>query len=73
MKIQYADLKSPLSAYVRDLNHLSGLRTIVVRQEESEGPEFKKYFVKVRVEWATEITETEFFGKSIGCLKRKLG
>ena len=59
--MQYAGLKNPLSAYVRDLNHLSGLRAIVVRQNESEGPEFKKYFVKVRVEWATEITETEFF------------
>ena len=61
LKMQYVGLKSPLSAYVRDLNHLSGLRAIVVRLEESEGPEFRKYFVKVRVEWATEITETEFF------------
>ena len=61
LEMQYAGLKSPLSAYIRDLNHLSGLRAIVVRLEECEGLEFRKFFVKVRLEWATEITETEFF------------
>ena len=61
LKMQYADLKRPLSAFVRDLNNLSGLRAISVRLEESESPELRRYFVKVRMEWATEITEIEFF------------
>lgn len=51
----YIRLKVPFRAYVRDLNHLSGLRAIRVRKIEEE------YFVAVRLEWATEITETEFY------------
>ena len=57
----YDTLKIPLRAYVRDLNHLSGLRAIIVRQTEGQKPEPVKFFVSVRLEWATEITETEFY------------
>ena len=57
----YSTLKTPLRAYVRDLNHLSGLRAIIVRRTEGQGPEPAKFLISVRLEWATEITETEFY------------
>ena len=57
----YGTLKTPLRAYVRDLNHLSGLRAIIVRRAEGQGPESAKFLISVRLEWATEITETEFY------------
>lgn len=57
----YDTLKTPLRAYVRDLNHLSGLRAIIVRRTEGQGPEPAKFLISVRLEWATEITETEFY------------
>ena len=57
----YGNLKTPHRAYVRDLNHLSGLRAIIVRQAEGLGPERTRYLISVRLEWATEITETEFY------------
>ena len=58
---RYSNLKNPLRAYVRDLNHLSGLRAIIVRQTDSQRPGPMKFLISVRLEWATEITETEFY------------
>ena len=58
---EYASLKIPSSAFIRDLNHLEGLRAIIVRSEQFDGAPAREFFVKVRLEWATEITETEFF------------
>ena len=57
----YNTLKTPLRAYVRDLNHLSGLRAINVRRTEGHRPESVMFLIAVRLEWATEITETEFY------------
>lgn len=51
----YTGLSGPVRAYVRDLNHLSGLRSIVVTKAG------EKYLLVARPEWATEITETEFY------------
>ena len=56
----YDSLKIPVRAYVRDLNHLIGLRAISSRHE-GQKPERLKVFLKVRLDWATEITETEFY------------
>jgi Fic family protein len=49
-------VKNPLKALVRDFNNLSAMRATWARKI-SEG----KYQVGVRLEWPTEITETEFF------------
>ncbi len=57
----YGSLKTPHRAFVRDLNHLSGLRAIVVRRTRGKRSEPLEFFVSVRLEWATEITETEFY------------
>ena len=58
---QYGNLKTPARAYVRDLNHLSGLRAIRVRRAKIQKPEPEKFFISVRLDWATEITETTFY------------
>lgn len=55
----YDALHEPMRAFVRDLNGLSGLgAAVVTREGEKEGARF---MVAVRPEWATEITETEFY------------
>ncbi len=58
---QYDSLKTPDRAYVRDLNHLSGLGAIRVRKTKIQNPEPARFFVSVRLDWATEITETAFY------------
>lgn len=55
----YFKLDGPIRAFVRDLNGLSSLRAIRVRVEGEK--EAAQYLVEVRAEWATEITDTEFF------------
>lgn len=52
---EYKDLKTPIAAYVRDLNHLGSLGAISITKAE------EKYFIMARLTWATEITETEFY------------
>jgi Fic family protein len=55
----YNDLSAPFKAYIRDLNHLGALRAIVVRMDETR--RLRRFLILVRPEWATEITETEFY------------
>ena len=51
----YQDLKAPVKAFFRDLNYLLRLKAIKAT------PHGDTFLVSVRLEWATEITETEFF------------
>ena len=65
-KMEWADLtkrilpfykvKNPMKALVRDFNNLSAMRATWA-QKISEG----RFLVGVRLEWPTEMTETEFF------------
>jgi Fic family protein len=55
MEKHYRTLRIPARAYVRDLNHLLRLGAITVTKQDDE------YFIAVRLDWATEITETQFF------------
>lgn len=52
----YGKLSSPYKAYIRDLNHLIKLKAIEARREQKSD-----YLLTVRLEWPTEITETEFY------------
>jgi len=52
----YRPLKNPYKALIRDVNHLLGLRAIGYEKL----PE-NRYKLFARLEWPTEITETEFF------------
>jgi len=53
---QYANLKNPQKALFRDINGLVQLQAISVQRIEEGG-----YRFSVRLEWPTEITETEFY------------
>ena len=52
----YSSLKNPIKALIRDINSLIRLGTIGCNKLEKN-----EYRLWVRLEWPTEITETEFF------------
>jgi len=54
----YKDLKNPTKAFYRDINNLIALRAISYTKNND------LYNMFVRLEWATEITESEFFRQS---------
>lgn len=56
---EYAALKGPGKAYIKDLNYLSGLRAIFVEVYKQD--KHDKFLISARLDWATEITETEFY------------
>jgi Fic family protein len=53
----YKDLGNPWKAYIRDLLHLLELDAIDANKEG------EVFHISVRLEWATEVTESEFFEK----------
>lgn len=55
-RYSYASLSNPYPAFIRDLNYLIQLKAI-----SYDKPDEKKYDLFVRLDWATEITETEFY------------
>lgn len=57
MMPSYSDLKNTSKAFARDLSHLSYLGAISI---EKGGPENKDLYLRPRLEWPQEITETEF-------------
>jgi cell filamentation protein, protein adenylyltransferase len=57
----YGDVKNPGKAMVRDLNHLLALRTIAYRYEPPDKVKGQRMILWARLEWPSEITETEFF------------
>ena len=57
MQPNYQKLKAPLTALQRDVTHLTVLGAVEVEKVK------EIYWVKIRLEWTTEITETEFFEK----------
>ena len=63
----YASVKNPGKALVRDMNHLLALGTIAYRKE-GKGKE-ERLKIWARLEWPTEVTETEFF-KRVSTLPR---
>jgi Fic family protein len=59
----YGSVKNPTKALIRDMNHLIMLGTIGLRAEKIGNTKNERSFLSVRLEWPTEITETEFFKK----------
>jgi len=56
--IHYKKLKNPFPAFIRDLAGLLGLQAInAYRTPQNQG------MIGLRLEWPTEITETEFFAR----------
>lgn len=54
----YKSLSNPTKAFYRDINNLIALRAVSYTKKEDV------YNMFVRLEWATEITESEFFQQS---------
>lgn len=63
MSGDYHGLKSGNQTFVRDINHLIGLRAIEFHQVERQPGRtvWSSYRVSIRLEWPTEITETTFY------------
>lgn len=59
----YTDVKNPAKALLRDVNHLIALGTIAFRPEPGAGKNPERFTVWARLDWPSEITETEFFQK----------
>jgi len=59
----YGDVKNPGKAILRDINHLIMLGAIGFRQDAAGKKKGDKLILWARMEWPTEITETEFFRK----------
>jgi len=54
----YKGLKDAHKAVIRDLNSLLHIRALELQVSGDQG---KRYDLTIRLEWATEITETDFF------------
>ena len=59
----YGDVKNPTKALIRDLNHLIALGAMTYRHDLLEDGKRNKMMLWARLEWPSEITETEFFQK----------
>jgi Fic family protein len=58
----YTKLKTPRKAYLRDVVELEVLGTLELRSKKTEdGGE--SFVVAIRLDWPTQITETEFFAR----------
>lgn len=55
ISVIYKNLNNPYKAFIRDLNYLIGIHAISFTKEKDV------YNIFVRLEWATEITESQFF------------
>ena len=53
----YGALKNPVHALVRDLRQLAHLKVVAFRRDAAND----LWWVALRLEWPTEITETAFF------------
>jgi Fic family protein len=62
----YNTLRSPAKAMVRDVNNLIAMKSISVRKGEDG-----KLTIRIRLEWPSEITESEFFRQISEMPKRK--
>src|SRR5438128_595479 len=56
----YASRKKPYDAIVRDINRLHFLGAVQIDREEPE-PKKYKWYIKVRLDWPSTITETKLF------------
>lgn len=61
-------VKNPYKALVRDLNYLIRLKAIVAKRLSEDAG----FLVSIRLEWPTQITETEFFRRAKDMPKGKV-
>jgi Fic family protein len=61
-------VRNPYKALIRDLNYLIELKALGARRL----PEERGFLISIRLEWPTQITETEFFRKAKEMPKAKV-
>jgi Fic family protein len=67
----YTEVQNPGKALLRDINHLISMGAVDFRKESS-ADDTLRYMVWARLDWPSEITETEFFRK-LSALPRAKG
>jgi Fic family protein len=60
----YGDVINKDKALIRDMNQLLSLGAIELRRQPVEGSKESRLFFAARLQWPTEITETEFFRRA---------
>jgi Fic family protein len=74
LEANYKPLKDAWKAYVRDVLSLLDLKAMRLIEQKGSGTETeKKFFLHIRLECATEITETTFFEQAKKFPKAKTG
>jgi Fic family protein len=60
LKENYVSRRSPINAIIRDVNRLQAMGAVKIEVEEPS-PKNPIYYISVRLDWPSKITETEFF------------
>ncbi len=63
LREDYKSRKAPVNAIVRDLNRLGALGAVWIEKAETPPKAEPKYYISVRLDWPSRITENEFFRK----------
>lgn len=76
LKEDYKSRKAPVSAIIRDLNRLGALGAILIERTDPKPTDATKpgppiYYISVRLDWPSRITEAEFFAKIAAMPKSK--
>jgi hypothetical protein len=60
VKEDYKSRKVPLNAIIRDINRLFTLGAVTIARDDTD-PKNPIWYIGVRLDWPTRITEGEFF------------
>jgi hypothetical protein len=69
----YKPLKDGWKAYIRDIVNLDAIEALEFRREDGADSKKPRFFLQIRLEWATEVTETTFFEQVKKMPKAKTG
>ncbi len=61
LEVHYIKLNKPLDAFMRDLNNLIALRAVGVDRLKEKSGSKPKFQLFARLDWPTQISETDFF------------
>ena len=67
----YKSRKAPVSAIVRDLNRLGALGAVWIEKSETSPKANPLFYISVRLDWPSRMTEDEFFAKIAAMPKSK--
>ena len=71
LKDDYKSRKAPINAIIRDLTRLGALGAVWIEETKSSPKANPMYYISVRLDWPSRITEAEFFAKIAAMPKSK--